>query len=69
MASSKYIVMPGHGLRGTHASLAAEAGITGHHVAMALGHESERTTQAHDLRKGAKEVVTQRRALTLLQST
>lgn len=58
-----------HGLRGTHASLAAEVGITGHHVARALGHESEKTTQLHYLRKGAKEAGTQRRTLTLLHCT
>ncbi len=38
-------------MRGTHASLATEVGATGHEVARALGHESERTTHAHYTKK------------------
>ena len=33
-----------HGMRGTHATLATERGVTGHVVAAALGHESAKTT-------------------------
>ncbi len=40
------IVNP-HGLRGTHATLAIQAGITGDAVARALGHESFAVTAGH----------------------
>ena len=33
-----------HGLRGTHASLAAEVGVTAHALSMAMGHASEKMT-------------------------
>jgi integrase len=36
-----------HGLRGTHATLAVEAGVTGDVVAAALGHESFAVTAGH----------------------
>jgi integrase len=39
-------VVPAHGLRGTHARLAVEAGISGDVVAASLGHESFATTTA-----------------------
>ena len=38
--------VPAHGLRGTHARLAVEAGISGDVVAASLGHESFATTAA-----------------------
>ena len=38
--------VPAHGLRGTHARLAVEAGISGDVVAASLGHESFATTTA-----------------------
>jgi integrase len=37
-------VVCAHGLRGTHSSLAHRMGATSHLVALAMGHESERTT-------------------------
>jgi integrase len=40
------VVSP-HGLRGTHATLAVQAGVTGDAVAAALGHESFTVTTAH----------------------
>jgi integrase len=40
-------VVPAHGLRGTHARLAVEAGISGEIVAASLGHESFATTTSH----------------------
>lgn len=40
-------IVPAHGLRGTHARLAVEAGISGNVVAASLGHESFATTAAH----------------------
>jgi integrase len=36
-----------HGLRGTHATLAVQAGVTGDAVARALGHESFAVTTDH----------------------
>jgi integrase len=56
-----------HGMRGTHASLATEVGATGHEVARALGHESERTTHAHYTKKATVQAATQKRALTVLE--
>lgn len=46
-------VVPPHGLRGTHASLAMTAGATGDLVAAALGHESFTTTERHYARAEA----------------
>ena len=40
------VVSP-HGLRGTHATLAVQAGVTGDAVAAALGHESFAVTASH----------------------
>ena len=56
-----------HGLRGTHASLAQQAGATGHLVAQQLGHTSEKVTQEHYVRPGIKEEVTRKVALEVLQ--
>ena len=46
-------IVPPHGLRGTHASLAMSAGATGDLVAAALGHESFTTTERHYARPEA----------------
>lgn len=59
------IVSP-HGLRGTHATLAAEAGATGHLVAAALGHTSPRTAERHYIADGVPERQRQRRALSVI---
>jgi integrase len=40
-------LVPAHGLRGTHARLAVEAGISGDVVAASLGHENFAVTAAH----------------------
>jgi integrase len=40
-------IVPAHGLRGTHARLAVEAGTSGEVVAASLGHESFATTASH----------------------
>jgi integrase len=45
-AAKTPIVGP-HGLRGTHATLAVQAGVTGDAVARALGHESFAVTAGH----------------------
>lgn len=55
-----------HGMRGLHASLAAERGITGQVVAAALGHESFSTTKESYTKRGALEGATQKRALAAL---
>jgi integrase len=44
---AKTPVVGPHGLRGTHATLAVEAGVTGDVVAAALGHESFALTAGH----------------------
>jgi integrase len=56
-----------HGMRGLHASLAAERGITGQVVAAALGHESFATTQESYTKRGAVEGARQRKALKVLE--
>jgi len=44
---AKTPVVSPHGLRGTHATLAVQAGVTGDAVAAALGHESFAVTTPH----------------------
>lgn len=55
--------VPAHGLRGTHASLAVDAGATSHLVAAALGHESFVTTARHYARTESIEGAQQERVL------
>ena len=55
--------VPAHGLRGTHATLAVDAGATSHLVAAALGHESFTTTARHYAKAEAIEAVQQERVL------
>jgi integrase len=50
-----------HSLRGLHATLATEAGMSSHVVANALGHSSPVVTQAHYLQAGTKQRVSSRR--------
>jgi len=45
-AAGVRVVSP-HGLRGTHAKLAREVGVSGVLLAAAMGHESETTTTEH----------------------
>jgi integrase len=57
-------IVPAHGLRGTHATLAVSAGATGDVVAKALGHESfEGVTARHYARADAIEGARQDQAL------
>lgn len=55
-----------HGLRGTHASLAIEAGATSHVVSAALGHAHVGVTNRHYIDVGAKQFGQQRAALSVL---
>jgi integrase len=48
-------VVTAHGLRGTHAMIAREVGVSGVLLAKALGHESESTTTRHYAGAGAVE--------------
>lgn len=59
-------VVPPHGLRGTHASLAASAGATGVLVAAQLGHASPTVTAAHYTQAGAAATGGARTALKVL---
>jgi integrase len=56
-----------HGLRGTHASLTATVGVTGHMVAQALGHTTYSTTARHYAKQEAIEAGRQREALRVLR--
>jgi integrase len=58
-----------HSLRGLHATLATEAGMSSHVVANALGHSSPAVTQAHYLQAGTKERVSSRRVAAKLAET
>ena len=55
-----------HSLRGLHATLATEAGMSSHVVANALGHSSPAVTQAHYLQAGTKQRVSSRRVVETL---
>jgi integrase len=55
-----------HGLRGSHATLAEESGVSSHAVAKALGHESTRITHAAYTRPEAVESARQGRVLAAL---
>lgn len=60
-------LVPPHGLRGTHATLARAAGATAHLVAGALGHASEAVQAAHYVDAGVAEKAQQRATLRLLE--
>ena len=55
-----------HGLRGTHATLAEEAGATGHLVAATLGHTSAAVAGRHYTAPGTREKIAQRRAFKVI---
>ena len=59
-------VICAHALRGTHSSIAEEAGASGHVVAKQLGHENVRTTHEHYTEKAALETASQRQVLRVL---
>ncbi len=56
-----------HGMRGTHSTLAVEAGSTGNVVAASLGHGSPTVTFTSYVAPGTKESVASRRAFEVLQ--
>lgn len=56
-----------HGLRGTHATLARDAGATGQIVAAALGHASEAVTERHYLEAGTVARANRRKAMRVLK--
>lgn len=60
-------VVTAHGLRGTLATQAIDAGLDGEAVARLLGHRDVRTTRASYAEPGAGGEVTRRRRLTLLR--
>jgi hypothetical protein len=53
-AAGVRVVSP-HGLRGTHAKMAREVGVSGVLLAQAMGHESEPTTTEHCAPRAAVE--------------
>lgn len=55
-----------HGMRGTHSSIAREAGATGHLVAQAMGHESVRMHEVAYAKEESMEAGTRKRVLTVL---
>jgi integrase len=63
---AKVPVVTAHGLRGTHSSLAEDAGAASELVARALGHEHVSTTHKHYTRPGVVQLATQRRALKVI---
>jgi integrase len=58
-----------HSLRGLHATLATEAGVSAHAVASALGHTSPAVTHAHYIQAGTKHRVSTRRVAAKLGET
>jgi integrase len=59
------VVRP-HGLRGTHSTLAAEAGVTGHIVAASLGHSSYAVTERHYAKPAAVAGAKARKVLAVI---
>jgi integrase len=59
------VVCP-HGLRGTHATIAATAGATAHLVAATLGHDGPAVTRAHYIAPGAEDRAAADRVTALL---
>ena len=55
-----------HGLRGTHATLAEEAGATGHLVAATLGHTSAAVAGRHYTAPGTREEIARKRVLKVI---
>ena len=56
----------GHGMRGSHGTLAVETGLSAHAVAAALGHESVTTTLQSYAKTGAGASARQQKVLTVL---
>lgn len=57
-----------HGMRGLHGTISVEAGVTGHVVAAALGHESEAISYQSYVKPSALESSRQRRLMSVLAS-
>jgi integrase len=55
-----------HGMRGLHATLAMDAGVTGHAVAASLGHESVTTTETSYAKREAVAGARQRKSIEVL---
>ena len=64
---AKVPVVTAHGMRGLHATLAEESGVTAHVVAKALGHESPTTTHEHYSQASAVQNAAQHRVLNVLE--
>lgn len=58
-----------HGMRGGHATLATERGVTGHVVAKALGHETSATTYQSYAKRSAVSAAKQRKVIEVLDLT
>jgi integrase len=63
---AKVPVVPPHGLRGTHSTIARAAGASAHVVAAQLGHASPATTEAHYIAPGTSQRAAARAMLTVL---
>jgi integrase len=63
---AKVPAVTAHGMRGAHATLATERGITGHVVAQALGHESVTTTYQSYATPAAVHQAKQRKVIEVL---
>lgn len=61
-------VVPPHGLRGTHSTIADEAGITGHVIAAAMGHRTAAVTRSNYIDVGRSRAAQSRRAIGRLGS-
>lgn len=64
---AKVMQVCAHAMRGLHSTLAVRAGITGHVVAAALGHESFETTLQSYAKPGALAAAQQQQVLTVLE--
>lgn len=67
-AAAGVTVVRGHALRGTHATLATQAGATSHMVAAALGHGSTAVTEQHYTSRESLDGARQARAIAALSA-
>ena len=66
---AKVPVVTAHGMRGTHATLATDAGMSGRAVAGALGHTAPTTTYRSYAKAEAVEASRQRRVIEVIEPT
>lgn len=66
-AEARVPIITTHGLRGTHATLALDAGLSGEAVARSLGHASETVTRGSYALPGAGDEVEQRKRMETLE--